>query len=151
MNVPDSPACPALPDGLTEWRADYVFRECFKTLDVYASHEPQATAWACYDWLTTREAGLPTIDMLDARSRGEARYWAETANPAELECYALAAIDRLSGMSGGHATFAGRQMKRLSGALWRRMSPQEQIAFAQWIADQMRAELNRTETKEGQT
>lgn len=129
----------ALPEGLAEWRADYVLQRCIQTLDVFADCDPQATAWGCYNWLTMAEAGQPTLDVFDGRARGEARFWAETANPAELECYALAAIDRLSGMTGGHAAFASRHMKRLAGALWRRMSPKEQLAFAQWIADQMGA------------
>jgi hypothetical protein len=32
--------------------------------------------------------------------------------------------------------FASRQIKRLAGALFKRMSPGEQAAFAKWIKEQ---------------
>lgn len=119
---------------------DYIVEQCLSHLGAFAKQDPEAVAWACYDWLQINEAGLPILPLVDGAAREDARFWAETAHPAELECYALAAIDRLGGMggigSGGHAMFASRQIKRLAGALFKRMSPGEQAAFAKWIKEQ---------------
>ncbi len=104
-------------------------------LSLCHEHDPGATAWAAYDWLQTVEAGLPYLSLIEDTARQDARFWAETATPAELECYALAACDKLSGATG-HALFASRQIKRLAGALFRRMSPSEQAAFTKWINEQ---------------
>jgi len=99
-------------------------------LDACASVSPQGAAWAAYDWLQCNEAGLPYVPMIEGEARKDALFWAETATPVELECYALAALQQLG---GDGAPFASRQIKRLVGALWRRMSPDEQSAFKGWI------------------
>ena len=115
---------------------DYIVEQCLTHLGAFAKQDPEAVAWACYDWLQINQAGLPVLPLIDGAAREDARFWAETAHPAELECYALAAIDRLGGISNGHAMFASRQIKRLAGALFKRMSPGEQAAFAKWIKEQ---------------
>jgi hypothetical protein len=115
---------------------DYIVEQCLTHLGAFAKQDPEAVAWACYDWLQINQAGLPVLPLIDGAAREDARFWAETAHPAELECYALAAIDRLGGISSGHAMFASRQIKRLAGALFKRMSPGEQAAFAKWIKEQ---------------
>lgn len=91
---------------------------------------PNATRWAAQNFLLSSEAGLPLISDLDARSREDARFWAESATPGELQCYALAATDRLG---ASDAWFSTRQMKRLLAALWRRCAPAERAAFKNWI------------------
>lgn len=123
--------------AFTAWRGAYVAQRAVQDLDGWAEYDKEAAAWAAYDWLHMREAGLPLVAMVDGKAREDARFWAETAHPGELECYALAAMDRLGGISGGHALFSSRQIKRLAGALFKRMSPQEQAAFAKWIKDQL--------------
>jgi|LauGreDrversion4_2_1035121.scaffolds.fasta_scaffold50845_3 hypothetical protein len=119
---------------------DFIVDQCLIHLGAFAKQDPEAVAWACYDWLQINQAGLPVLPLVDGAAREDARFWAETAHPAELECYALAAIDRLGGMggigSGGYALFASRQIKRLAGALFKRMSPSEQAAFSKWIKEQ---------------
>ena len=119
---------------------DFIVDQCLIHLGAFAKQDPEAVAWACYDWLQINQAGLPVLPLVDGAAREDARFWAETAHPAELECYALAAIDRLGGMggigSGGYALFASRQIKRLAGALFKRMSPTEQAAFSKWIKEQ---------------
>jgi hypothetical protein len=89
-----------------------------------------AVAWACYDWLHVNSAGAPYLPMVDGNAREDARFWAETAQPQELECYALAAMDKLR---AHNAPFVSRQIKRLVAALWRRMAPSEQKAFVEWL------------------
>lgn len=97
-------------------------------LDACATVSTDGAVWAAYDWLQINSAGLPALALVESAAREEARFWAETANPAELECYALAALDRLA-----PAPFTSRQIKRLIAALWARMSPAEQEAFKAWI------------------
>lgn len=100
-------------------------------LNACATVSPEGAAWAAYDWLQVHAAGLPYVSLVDNAAREDARFWAETASPAELECYALAALDRLA-----PAPFASRQIKRLVAALWGRMSPAERQAFKEWITKQ---------------
>lgn len=102
-------------------------------LGALATHDAIAVIWACYDWIQVNEAGLPYAVMAEQNARQDARFWAETASPIELECYALAAMDKLGGSS---SMFASRQIKRLIGALWRRMAPSEQAAFRTWVNKQ---------------
>ena len=128
---------PDFPAPVRPARPAHIVSQAVVYLDTLAEQDPEAVAWAAYDWLNIRSAGLALLPLIDGTAREDARFWAETANPSELECYALAAVDRLGGMSGGHALFASRQIKRLVGALWRRMSPSEQSAFAKWATDQM--------------
>jgi hypothetical protein len=126
-----------------EIKRDNVMASAFAKLNALAAHDAEATAWAAYGWLQNAGAGMPYLPGLEQGARDDARFWAETATPPELECYALAACDRLAGISsgagmiGGHAMFASRQIKRLAGALFRRMSPKEQTAFAGWINSQI--------------
>lgn len=120
--------------------------KAISALEVCAEHDAGATAWAAYDWLQINEAGLPYVALADGNARRDARLWAETATPAELECYALAALDKISA-----GPFTGRHIKRMMGSLWRRMSAQEQVAFAQWIATQWSGNAGNGETGNGET
>jgi hypothetical protein len=108
----------------------YVVEEAFSRMSDLAALDASAVAWACYDWLQIHEAGLPYVPLIDGAAREDARFWAETATPAELECYGLAAIDRLR---AHNAPFVSRQIKRLVAALWARMAPGEQRSFVEWI------------------
>lgn len=117
-----------------EIKRDNVMSSAFAKLNALAAHDADATAWAAYGWLQNASAGMPYMPGLEQSARDDARFWAETATPPELECYALSACDKLAGFN---ALFAGRQIKRLAGALWRRMSPLEQKAFLGWILDQI--------------
>ena len=116
-------------------KREHIFNRAFGALNGLAAHDAEAVAWACYDGMQVNEAGMPYVQMIEGGARQDARFWAETATPAELECYALAACDKLGGMTG-HAMFASRQIKRLAGALFRRMSPDEQAAFKKWVVEQ---------------
>jgi len=113
-----------------ETKHSYVVESTFSQLNGLASVDAPAVAWACYDWLHVHGAGLPYAPLVDGAAREDARFWAETAHPAELECYGLAAIDRLR---APNAPFVSRQIKRLVAALWARMSPGEQKSFVEWI------------------
>lgn len=93
-------------------------------------YHPQATLDAAYGYLMTHNAGLPLVPMVDEAARDDARFWSETASLPELECYAVAAVDKMRG-----SAFASRQVKRLLGALWRRMAPSEKAAFLKWVGD----------------
>lgn len=97
-------------------------------LGACATVSPEGAVWAAYDFLQVNSAGMPYVTMVEESARDDARFWAETASPVELECYALAALDRLA-----PALFVSRQIKRMVAALWSRMSPAEQQAFKAWI------------------
>ena len=99
-------------------------------LNTLGQIDPQGVAWAAYDWLQMNDAGLPYVPLLEDNARENARFWAETATPAELECYALAAMDRLTSVN---AIFTSRQIKRLIAGVFKRMTPDERNAFTVWI------------------
>ncbi len=107
-------------------RRDVACERGLAYLSACAMVSPEGASWAAWNWLSGSDAGLP--DSALGSSRDDARFWAEVASPPELEAYALAAMDRLSG-----APFVSRQIKRLVAALWSRMSPAEQQAFKEWI------------------
>lgn len=100
------------------------------SLETLGKIDPQGVAWAAYDWLQMNDAGLPYLPLVEDAARQDARFWADTANPAELECYALAAMDRLISTN---AIFTSRQIKRLVAGIWRRMTDDERQAFKAWI------------------
>jgi hypothetical protein len=68
-------------------------------------------------------AGSPEAPLFDG-ARAEAALWAEAASPPELECYALAALERL-----GRAGLAERARKRMLAALWGQLDPASRRAF----------------------
>ena len=113
-------------------------------LNTLGQIDPQGVAWAAYDWLQMNDAGLPYVPLLEDNARENARFWAETATPAELECYALAAMDRLSSVN---AIFTSRQIKRLIAGVWKRMAPDERDAFMVWIAKQDNTTSDTTKDK----
>lgn len=125
---PDFPE-PPIPKAALQEARDRACVEATITLQAISSIiSPDGAAWGAYDWLQTTSYGLPYVSMIEEAARDDARFWAETASPAELECYALAALDKLA-----TAPFASRQIKRMIAALWGRMSPNEQQAFKAWI------------------
>ena len=125
-NDPDFPA-PA-PDYRQE-RMGVASERGIAYLNACATVSPEGAAWAAYDWLQINSAGLPYVTLIENAAREDARFWAETASPVELESYALAALDRLA-----PSPFTARQIKRMVAALWARMSPAEQQAFKAWIS-----------------
>jgi hypothetical protein len=129
MDDPDFPR--PMPDYREE-RRDAATQAGLRYLAACATVSPEGASWAAYEWLhVSGSAGMPPLALVDSAAREEARFWAETASPAELECYALAALDRLRG-----GPFAARHIKRMVAGLWGRMSPAEQEAFKAWIAKQ---------------
>jgi len=114
--------------ALANLERDIAVIEATEALERFARRSPEGAAWAAYNWLHINDAGLPVVSFIDNQARQDARFWAETATPAELECYAFAALERLA-----DAPFSGRQIKRMVATLWRRMSPTEQEAFKGWI------------------
>jgi len=116
------------PDYRQE-RISAVIEQGMVYLNACATVSPEGVAWLTYDWLQVHAAGMPYVALTETASREDARFWAETATPPELEAYAFAALLRLQG-----SPFAGRQIKRMVASLWRQMSPTEQTAFKEWIA-----------------
>lgn len=130
MSLDDDFPAPPGPDYAEE-RLGAAAERGMAYLNACAMVSPDGAAWAAYDWLQIHSAGAPYAPLIDGAAREDARFWAETASPAELECYALAALDRLQGKP-----FAARQIKRMVAALWRQMTQAEQQAFKAWIGTQ---------------
>ena len=127
---PDFPAPPVVDHAM---RRDVACEHGVAALAACATVSPAGAAWAAYDWLRHGAAGLPYVSMVEGTARQDARFWAETATPAELQAYALAALDRLA-----PGPFVSRHIKLMVAALWSRMSPAEQAAFRGWIEKQDR-------------
>ena len=117
-------------DEYLSFKQSAVTEAALGRLNTLGQIDPQGVAWAAYDWLQMNDAGLPYVPLLEDNARENARFWAETATPAELECYALAAMDRLSSVN---AIFTSRQIKRLFGALWKHMTDEEKQVITAWI------------------
>lgn len=129
-----SDATQADPATQTDPIASFITQEALGFLVNAARGDAQAVSWAAYDFLQGPGShGLPMVSIIDGSARDDARFWAETASPAELECYSLAAMDRLASTN---APFASRQIKRLVASLWRRLSPDEKTAFVMWLHGQ---------------
>lgn len=111
-------------------RADVAATQALTYLGACANAHDDATAWAAWAHLQDRSAGMPHVAHSTQRAREDARFWAETAQPIELECYMLAASDKLA---ENGSLFHGKQIKRLVAALWDRMSPDEQRAFLLYL------------------
>lgn len=73
--------------------------------------------------LDTLGAGAPRFDAF-GDMREDARWWADTATPMELEIYASAALRRIE-----RAAFAPRARKRILWNLWQVMSDKDRKAF----------------------
>ena len=124
----DDPDFPAPAPEYRQERMEAATERGMAYLTACATVSPEGASWAAYDWLQMHSAGLPYVSLVDTAAREDARFWAETASPSELESYALAALDRMA-----PGPFVSRQIKRMVAALWSRMSPTEQQAFKAWI------------------
>lgn len=106
-----------------------LFHNVWDSLNSAARISKEQTVWATHAWLQSTEAGQPFVALMQEDARRDSLFWAETATPAELECYMLAAATRLA-ENGSH--FHGKHIKRLIAALFKKMSPTEQDAFLRW-------------------
>lgn len=76
-------------------------------------------------------AGVPEYSFLQGRIRDDARYWADTAQPHELECYIAAGLERVK-----ETAFAPRMRKRMVGTIWRKMTAAEKAEFLEWAKNE---------------
>ena len=90
--------------------------------------DPQEAATICAAVLEEISAGSPTLDTW-SDIRSDAEFWADCANPAELEVYFASALKRLRNQSLGlHAR------KRLFMAIWTSLSDADRKAFLARVA-----------------
>ena len=73
--------------------------------------------------LDTVGAGAPRYEIF-GDIRREAEFWADCAQPIELELYAAAALQRID-----RTQFAPRAKKRLLVSIWEALSDHERMAF----------------------
>ena len=107
------------------------FAQTLATIDKLNREDPSAVSAAIWHWLWENESQQPFIAKAEEDARIDARFWSETANTTELECYMLAACMKLE---QGKSMFHRRHIKRLIASLWRRMFPEDQAAFMDWAA-----------------
>lgn len=105
-----------------------IAEQVWSCLNIYSREDRDMTVAMATAWLDQNGAGHPDVPLFQEKVRSDALFWAEVASPGELEAYVVAGIDRMKG-----TVFGGRQMKRLAGTVWRRMSPGERAEFMEWI------------------
>jgi hypothetical protein len=125
-----------MSDVTEDVRAEVAFSEAIRHIVACAKASPDGAMMACQAWIETHGAGIPQVALIAESARSEARFWADTASPIELECYMVAAVDRLASLA---SMAHGRQIKRLIAALWARMSPDERKGFLLWVKQQHEA------------
>jgi hypothetical protein len=79
-------------------------------------------------WLEYHGAGVPDVPLLQEKIRSDALFWAELATSEELEAYVVAGLTALTA-----SALTSRQTRRMAAMAWRRMTPQERVAFKNWI------------------
>ena len=84
---------------------------------------PEDAAAICAGYLDATAAGMPRLDPF-GDLRTDAEFWADSANPAELNTYACAALRRL-----GERVQGLEARKRLMAAIWRSLPSAERAAF----------------------
>lgn len=88
--------------------------------------DPQDAALICISALDEIKAGSPAFDPW-GDLRADAAFWADCANPAELEAYFTAALKRLQNQVLGL-----RARKRVLAELFRDLNASDRQAFLQW-------------------
>ena len=93
-----------------------------------ADAHPEDAAAICAGYLDATAAGMPRLDPF-GDIRADAEYWADCANPAELNAYTCAALRRLEARVQGLAA-----RKRLMAAIWRSLPQTERTAFLRKVS-----------------
>lgn len=88
--------------------------------------DPQDAALICISALDEIKAGPPAFDPW-GDLRADAAFWADCANPAELEAYFTAALKRLQNQVLGL-----RARKRVLAELFQDLNASDRQAFLQW-------------------
>jgi len=89
---------------------------------------PEDAAQICCAILEGVAAGMPDFDPWGG-IRENASFWADIANPAELECYFVAALRTL-----GRRSLATQARKRLFKELWRSFTDTDRAAFIKHVS-----------------
>ena len=87
---------------------------------------PKVTAQVTSAFLDETGAGLPEHGYV-SEMRNDARYWADTAHPHEIECYVAAGLE-----CAKDTPFGPRMRKRMIGTMWRKMTAAERAEFLEW-------------------
>jgi hypothetical protein len=91
--------------------------------DAIAACEPEDAAQIMVGALDDIAAGMPGL-YLWGDLRDDAKFWADSAHPAELEVYTVAGLRKLGRIAVGLTA-----RKRLLVALWSGLSPADRAAF----------------------
>ncbi len=82
-------------------------------------------------WLEHHGAGFPDVPLMQEQIRADAKLWATSASQAELESYAAAAIMELE-----KSPITGKAAKRMTALGFKKMDPEQRIAFKNWVEGQ---------------
>lgn len=96
--------------------------------DMWQSN-PRITIQITAAFLDEVGADVPEYSFLQGRIRDDARYWADTAQPHEIECYVAAGLERAK-----DTPFGPRMRKRMIGTVWRKMTAAERAEFLEWAS-----------------
>lgn len=106
-------------------REEYVLFQVASWLSILSDQAPNTASEFLVAYLEHIGAGAPQLDPF-GDLRGDARFWADVAHPAELESYVAAGLRRLERTQLCTAT-----RKRLFVALWDAMSEEDRRKFLQ--------------------
>ncbi len=87
----------------------------------------QDAAQICVAVLDEAAVGMPGFDPW-GDIRADAAFWADVAHPAELEIYAVMAMQKL-----GQRSLGNQMRKRLFKSLWRGFTRTERAAFLRHV------------------
>ncbi len=105
-----------------------IANQLWACLNVFLREDRDTAIAVAAAWVEANGSGHPDVPLFQEKVRSDALFWAEAASPPEVEAYVVAGIDRMK-----NTAFGGRQMKRMAGTIWRRMSPKERAEFQEWI------------------
>lgn len=106
----------------------YRYLKCETAIMALTNLEPQDAAQICAAVLDEAAAGMPGFDPW-GDIRADAAFWADIAQPAELEIYFSVALRKL-----GQRALGRDMRKRLFKDLWRSFSQTERASFLRHVS-----------------
>jgi hypothetical protein len=116
---------------MTPYKAHPIFHATKEVLRTFSEDDLEGVAWAAYEFVMDNMNGLPDMSLVTESARRDALFWVDTAQPHEVEAYALAAINKLKNMQ---TTFSDKHRKSLISALWQGLSERDQYNFVKYIS-----------------